>query len=79
MTYPHEALTFMAPVARDITVGELLAALADIPEHYSVAPCVDGVIGVFQGVLIKTTRNDGPIVVIGEIHTGNVESGVLER
>ena len=70
--------TLMAPVARDITVDELRAALADIPGHHAVAPVVNGMVGVFQGVLAKSDHDGSTVVLLGEIHTGNVVEGGLD-
>ena len=52
---------------RDMTVGELREALAEFPDHYSVAPFIEGGVGVLTAVrLMKVPDATEPVVLVGE-------------
>lgn len=50
---------------RDLTLGELRALLAELPDYWPVVPIVDGVAGVLRDVHVHSDH-DGPRVYIGE-------------
>ena len=52
---------------REMTVGELVTALAEFPTYYPVVPIINGTLGIITGVRIHVTE-DGqtPSVLIGE-------------
>lgn len=50
---------------RDMTVGELREALAELPDYYPVLPIINGTIGVITGVR-RYEFEQGPTVLIGE-------------
>lgn len=54
---------------REMTVGELIAELSTMPEHYPATIVVDGTAGVITGVWCQSIEPGGvgtPHVLIGE-------------
>lgn len=51
--------------ARDMTVGELIAALQEFPDYYAVVPIINNTIGVVTGVRQHAVERQ-PVVLIGE-------------
>lgn len=54
---------------REPTVADLIEQLSALPQHYPVAPMVNGVVGVITGVqciLLAPGTQETPTVLIGE-------------
>ena len=50
---------------RDMTVGELREALAELPDYYPVLPIINGTVGVVTGVRAYEFEH-GASVLVGE-------------
>jgi hypothetical protein len=54
---------------REPTVADLITQLSELPQHYPVAPMVNGTVGVITGVwcvLLAPGTQETPTVLIGE-------------
>lgn len=50
---------------RDMTVGELISALQEMPDYYPVLPIINGTVGIITGVR-RYEFEHGASVLIGE-------------